>query len=81
MEPHRLLQNIRYKAIIYEHSQTTMNKKDQFITDQKGNKIAIVVSIKEYDELIDDLHDLKIIAERKSEENISLEEMKNELSK
>ena len=53
---------------------------EQFITNKKGNKIAVIVPIKEYEQLLEDLHDLAVVAERKSENTISLHEMKNQLN-
>lgn len=50
--------------------------KDQFITDSKGRKIAVIISIKKFDDIMEDVHDLSIIAERKKETTISFEKMK-----
>jgi len=52
---------------------------EQYITDQKGNKNAIILPIEEYNELIEDIHDLAVIAERKNEESISFDEIKRRL--
>ena len=35
----------------------------QFITDEKGEKIAVVISIKEYEELLEELEDAEAIRE------------------
>ena len=56
---------------------TTMH--EQYITDQKGNKNAIILPIEEYNELIEDIHDLAVIAERKNQETISFDEIKKRL--
>jgi PHD/YefM family antitoxin component YafN of YafNO toxin-antitoxin module len=40
----------------------------QYITNQKGKKTAVILPIKIYEQLMEDLHDLAIIAERKSEQ-------------
>lgn len=53
----------------------------QYIIDEKGNKMATVVPIKEYEELIEDLHDLAIVAERRDEPTISFEILKEKLKK
>jgi hypothetical protein len=42
----------------------------QFITDDKGNKTAVILSIDAYTELLEDLSDLAAVAERRSEETI-----------
>lgn len=54
---------------------------EQFIVDSKGKKIAVILSIDEYNELLEDLHDLAIIAERKDEETISFDDIKRRLKK
>ena len=51
----------------------------QFIVDEAGNKISIILPLEDYDELLQDIHDLAIIAERKDEPVISLDELKRKL--
>lgn len=51
----------------------------QYLIDKRGKKTAVVISMEEYEELLEDLHDLAIIAERKDEPTISLEELKRRL--
>jgi PHD/YefM family antitoxin component YafN of YafNO toxin-antitoxin module len=51
----------------------------QYIVDEKGERSAVVVPIEEYDELLEDLHDLAIIADRRDEPTISHEELKRRL--
>ena len=36
----------------------------QYVVDEKGDRTAVIVPIGDYEELIEDLHDLAIIAER-----------------
>ena len=38
-----------------------------FLVDETGRKTSVVLPIKRYDELIEDLADLAVIAERKDE--------------
>lgn len=52
---------------------------EQYITDQKSKKNAIILPIEEYNELIEDIHDLAIIAERKNQETISFDKIKKRL--
>jgi len=54
---------------------------EQYIVDQKGQKTAVVIPLQEYEELLDDLHDLAIIAERRDEPTIPFEELKKRLKK
>jgi hypothetical protein len=49
---------------------------EQYITDQKGNKNAVILPIDEYNDLIEDIHDLAVIAERKNEDTVSFDEIK-----
>ncbi len=51
----------------------------QFLVDEKGEKVAAVIPIEEYHELMEDLEDLAEIAKRRNEETISYDEMKKEM--
>jgi PHD/YefM family antitoxin component YafN of YafNO toxin-antitoxin module len=53
----------------------------RFITNENGERIAVILSIEDYEELLEDLHDLAVIAERKNEPTISLEELKQSLKR
>ena len=52
---------------------------EQYVVDTQGNKTAVILSLERYERLLEDLHDLAIVAERREEEPISLEEMKRRL--
>ena len=54
---------------------------ERYITDEKGRKKAIILPIKEYEELLEDLHDLAVIAERREESTLSFEELKEKVKK
>jgi hypothetical protein len=51
----------------------------QFIVDEAGIKKAIILPMKDYEELLEDIHDLAVIAERKDETAISFEDLKKRL--
>ncbi len=51
-----------------------------FIVDSEGKRLAVVLPIEEYEELMEDLHDLSVIAERKDEDVINFEDVKRELA-
>ena len=51
----------------------------QFIIDQSGTKKAVILPIEDYEELLEDIHDLAVIAERKDEPTVSLEDLKKKL--
>jgi PHD/YefM family antitoxin component YafN of YafNO toxin-antitoxin module len=52
---------------------------EQYIVNKLGKKTAVVLSIDDYEELMEDYHDLAIIAERKDEPSISFDELKKRL--
>ena len=41
--------------------------KNQFIVDEKGNRVSVVLPLDEYEELLEDLRDLAVVAERRHE--------------
>jgi len=51
----------------------------QFVVDESGKKTAVILPVEEYEELLEDIHDLAVIAERKDEPTISLKELKKRL--
>jgi len=53
----------------------------QFVVSSKGRKEAVILPIEQYQELLEDLEDLAIIAERRDEPTITLEELKRRLKK
>ncbi len=55
--------------------------KSQYIVNEKGKKTAAILPIEEYEELLEDLHDISIVAERRDEPTITLEELKERLRK
>jgi len=55
--------------------------REQYVVNTQGNKTAVILSLKRYEQLMEDLHDLAIVAERREEEPISLEEMRRRLQK
>ena len=54
-----------------------MNTK--FVVDESGNKTAVILPVEEYEELLEDIHDLTVIAERKDEPTISFKDLKKRL--
>ena len=51
----------------------------QYVIDGTGKKTGVLLSLKEYEKLLEDLHDLAVVAERKAEKPIALEELKRRL--
>ena len=40
-----------------------MTSPKQFLTNEKGEKVAVVISIKEYEELMEEIEDLQAVRE------------------
>jgi len=51
----------------------------QFITDESGNKQAVVLPMEDFQELIEDLEDLAAVAERREEPKTDHDEFIKEL--
>ena len=56
-----------------------MTLQEQYVIDTEGNRTAVILSLQRYEQLLEDLHDLAVVAERREEKPISLEEMKRRL--
>jgi hypothetical protein len=54
---------------------------EQYVTDTKGKKLSVILSLERYARLMEDLHDLAVVAERRNEQPISFDEMKRRLKK
>ena len=54
---------------------------EQYVVDPKGKKLSVILSLERYERLMEDLHDLAIVAERRDEKPISFDEMKRRLKK
>ena len=53
--------------------------RSEFITDANGKKKAVILDIKLYQEILEDLEDLRLLAERKDEATSSLNEVEQRL--
>lgn len=54
--------------------------KAEYITNSSGRKKAVILPIREYQHLLEDIHDLAVLAERREEYPVSLSEMKLRLA-
>jgi hypothetical protein len=54
--------------------------REQYIIDTKGKKVSVILPFKQYEQLMEDLHDLAIVAERRDEKPVSIAEMKQRLA-
>ena len=51
----------------------------QFVVDYNGKKTAVIIPVKQYEQLLEDLHDLAVVAERRLEEPVEWEKVKRRL--
>ena len=51
------------------------------MTDRKGKRTGVVLSLKRYSRLMEDLHDLAVVAERRDEKPVTADDMKKRLHK
>ena len=58
-----------------------MNGALQYLTDERGEKTAVVLPISEYEKLLEDLDDLAVVAERRDEPVIPHEQFVSELKR
>jgi hypothetical protein len=52
----------------------------QFLTDDSGQKVAVVIPIADYESLMEDVADLAAVAERRNDDRISLNALKEQLA-
>ena len=58
-----------------------MSNTVQYLTNEKGKKTAVVLSVADYEKLLEDLDDLAVIAERREEETIPHDEFKKRVKR
>ena len=56
-----------------------MSKNLQYVTDERGERTAVILPIEEYEELLEDLHVTRVAEETKDEERIPWKQVKAEL--
>jgi hypothetical protein len=54
---------------------------EQFVVDSQGKRTGVILSTRRYQKLMEDLHDLAVVAERREEKPVTLDEMKRRLRK
>ena len=68
-----------FKNIRGENMLDLRELKPKYITDEQGNKISVILSVSDYQELLEELEDLTAIAERKDDPLIPHEKVKEDL--
>jgi hypothetical protein len=58
-----------------------MSPNTQFVTDETGKRTAVLLPIAEYEHLLEDLHDLAAVAERRKEPTVPHEQFLEELKR
>ena len=53
--------------------------KYRYVTNQQGQKTDVILKVKDFEELLEDLNDIAIVAERKDESTISHQEVLKDL--
>ena len=56
-----------------------MSKNVQYVTDANGERTAVILPLDEYEELLEDLHVIRVAEEAKDEPRIPWEQVKAEL--
>ncbi len=57
-----------------------MSAAEQYITDEKGNKVDVILPLTEYQQIKEDLYDHTKVSERRNEGTISLAELKKRVA-
>ncbi len=53
----------------------------QYVTDDAGKKVAVILPIEEFEDLLEDLEDMAVLLERRDEPTISFEDIVARLKK
>jgi hypothetical protein len=56
-----------------------MSRNVQYVTDANGERTAVILPLEEYEELLEDLHVIRVAEETKDEPRIPWEQVKAEL--
>ena len=67
--------------MLAKRSSKTTAPRERYVTDRKGKRTGVVLSIKRYSRLMEDLHDLAVVAERRDEKPITSDDLKKRLHK
>jgi hypothetical protein len=57
-----------------------MSKNVQYVTDANGERTAVILPLDEYEELLEDLHVIRVAEETKDEPRLPWEQVKAELA-
>jgi hypothetical protein len=66
-------------SMLAKRSTKTTSRRGRYVTDRKGKRTGVVLSLKRYSRLMEDLHDLGVVAERRDEKPVTADDMKKRL--
>jgi hypothetical protein len=55
--------------------------REKFVVDARGRRTAVILSSRQYERILEDLHDLAVVAERREEKAIDRAAMRKRLKK
>jgi PHD/YefM family antitoxin component YafN of YafNO toxin-antitoxin module len=65
--------------VLAKRSSKTTTTKERYLKNRAGKKTGVVLSLKRYSRLMEDLHDLAMVAERRREGSVSADEIEKRL--
>lgn len=73
---------VSYKrAMLAKRSTKATTPRPRYVTDRQGKRTGVVLSLKRYSRLMEDLHDLAVVAERRPEKAMSADDLRKRLQK
>lgn len=54
---------------------------EQYVVDANGKRTAVILPARQYARLLEDMHDLAVVAERREEKTVSAAEVRKRLKK
>ncbi len=52
---------------------------ERYVVDEHGKKTDVILPVKKFRELLEDLHDLAVVAERRNDPTVNFNELKKRL--
>jgi PHD/YefM family antitoxin component YafN of YafNO toxin-antitoxin module len=68
-------------SMLPKRSIKTTSLRERYVTNRQGKRTGVVLSLKRYSRLMEDLHDLAVVAERRNEKPVTADEIKRRLRK
>jgi hypothetical protein len=68
-------------SMLAKRSVKTVSLRGRYVTNLQGKSTGVVLSLKRYSRLMEGLHDLAVVAERRDEKPVTADDMKKRLHK